>query len=466
MIVIVLENRQPVKTLAWIQVLAFLPVLGLVIYFFFGRDRRRDRLISKTCSIQLARRSVSCFYQNSDPDIPLEHFSLVRLFHRQSIAFPYPGNQVEIYTHGPKMLNALLADMETAKHHVHLESYIIEDDDTGRLIMKSLSRCVERGVEVRVIYDDVGCWNVPNRFFKEMQEKGIQVYGFLPVRFPKLTSKVNYRNHRKIVVIDRRIGYVGGMNLADRYFKKTEKYTSYWRDTHLRLVGSAVSGLQRAFLADWYVASKELLTDGCYYPEAKTDSVADIKTGNPETTHALVQIVTSIPTGFWPDIMQGMILAVHKAKKYCYIQSPYFMPTDRLLFALQTVALAGVDVRLMLPEWADKKFLTWASRSYLFDVMRAGVRVYLYQNGFLHAKTWVIDDSLVSCGSTNMDFRSFEHNFEVNAFIYDKKVALSMKKIFKDDQKKCRLLNLNAWAERSRWRHLLESFIRLLTPLL
>ena len=181
---------------------------------------------------------------------------------------------------------------------------------------------------------------------------------------------------------------------------------------------------------------------------------------------ALVQIVTSMPMNTWQDIMQGMVLALLRAKKYCFIQSPYFMPTDRLLYAMQTAALSGVDVRLMIPERADTKLLTWASRSYLMDVMKAGVRVYLYQDTFLHAKTWVSDDSLSSCGSTNMDFRSLEHNFEVNAFIFDRKMALVMKRIFLEDQNKCRLLNLHSWEERSKWRHLGESFIRLLSPLL
>ena len=464
-LVIVLDNRQPVKTIAWILVVSSLPVLGLIIYFFFGRNHKKNVLISRTCAIQLARRSAYRYFRMQVPDIPEEHRQLINLFRRQSMAFPYPENQLNLYVRGQDLLSALIEDIRRARHHIHLEFYIWEDDRVGNLVLDELARKVAEGVKVRVVYDDVGCWKVRNAFFERMKSKGIEVAVFMPVRFPKFTSKVNFRNHRKIVVIDGGIGYVGGMNLADRYFYNQGNRLA-WRDSHLRMECSAVCGLQRAFLADWYVAQEELITDACYYPSEFqfTGYVGDAMMRSGKS--ALVQIVTSMPMNTWQDIMQGMVLALLRAKKYCFIQSPYFMPTDRLLYAMQTAALSGVDVRLMIPERADTKLLTWASRSYLMDVMKAGVRVYLYQDTFLHAKTWVSDDSLSSCGSTNMDFRSLEHNFEVNAFIFDRKMALVMKRIFLEDQNKCRLLNLHSWEERSKWRHLGESFIRLLSPLL
>ena len=364
------------------------------------------------------------------------------------------------------MLDNLLRDIARAQHHIHVEFYIIEDDCVGRMVRDALMAKVREGVSVRLIYDDVGCWNVKNRFFREMEKEGIQVGAFLPVRFPKLTSKVDFRNHRKIVVIDAIAGYVGGMNLAERYVYPGAKGPA-WRDTHLRMMGNAVAGLQRAFLSDWYVATGQTITDQVYYP--KEEECRRILAADDEpfvSRTALIQIVTSIPTTPWPDIMQGMVLAVLRAKKYCYLQSPYFMPTERMLFALQTAALAGVDIRLMIPERTDKRFLTWASRSFLQDVIRAGVRVYLYQGGFLHSKTLVCDDMLSSCGSTNIDFRSFERNFEVNAFIYDHEVALAMKKTFLDDQGHCRLLNLESWEKRPLGCRVAESSIRLLSPLL
>lgn len=467
MLVVILENRQPVKTVAWLMVLFFLPIVGLVIYFFFGRNRKREHFVSRACASQLARRSAVRFYQGGFPELPVEYRPLIKLFRRQSGAFPYADNKLRVFTSGASMLDNLLRDIAAARHHIHVEFYIIEDDRIGRMVREALAAKAREGVSVRLVYDDVGCWNVKNRFFREMEKEGIQVGAFLPVRFPKLTSKVDFRNHRKIVVIDAIVGYVGGMNLAERYFYPGAKGTPAWRDTHLRMMGNAVAGLQRAFLSDWYVATGQTITSQVYYP--KEEECRKLLAADREpfvSRSALIQIVTSIPTAPWPDIMQGMILAILRAKKYCYLQSPYFMPTERMLFALQTAALAGVDIRLMIPERTDKRFLTWASRSFLHDVIRAGVRVYLYLPGFLHSKTLVCDDTLMSCGSTNIDFRSFERNFEVNAFVYDREAALMMKRTFLEDQSRCRLLNLETWEKRSIWCRVAESSIRLLSPLL
>ena len=467
MLVVILENRQPVKTVAWLMVLFFLPIVGLVIYFFFGRNRKREHFVSRACASQLARRSAVRFYQGGFPELPVEYRPLIKLFRRQSGAFPYADNKLRVFTSGASMLDNLLRDIAAARHHIHVEFYIIEDDRIGRMVREALAAKAREGVSVRLVYDDVGCWNVKNRFFREMEKEGIQVGAFLPVRFPKLTSKVDFRNHRKIVVIDAIVGYVGGMNLAGRYFYPGAKGTPAWRDTHLRMMGNAVAGLQRAFLSDWYVATGQTITSQVYYP--KEEECRKLLAADREpfvSRSVLIQIVTSIPTAPWPDIMQGMILAILRAKKYCYLQSPYFMPTERMLFALQTAALAGVDIRLMIPERTDKRFLTWASRSFLHDVIRAGVRVYLYLPGFLHSKTLVCDDTLMSCGSTNIDFRSFERNFEVNAFVYDREAALMMKRTFLEDQSRCRLLNLETWEKRSIWCRVAESSIRLLSPLL
>lgn len=467
MLVVILENRQPVKTMAWLMVLFSLPVIGLVIYFFFGRNRKREHFVSRACASQLARRSAVRFYQGGFPELPAEHKPLIKLFRRQSGSFPYPDNKMRFFISGEEMLDNLLRDIAAARHHIHVEFYIIEDDKVGQLVREALAAKAREGVSVRLVYDDVGCWNVKNRFFKQMETDGIQVAPFLPVRFPKFTSKVDFRNHRKIVVIDGIIGYVGGMNLAERYFYQVDKNQPVWRDTHVRIMGNAVGGLQRAFLSDWYVAAGQTITDQVYYPrEEECRKIMACDREPYVSRNALIQIVTSIPTAPWPDIMQGMILALLRARQYCYLQSPYFMPTERMLFALQTAALAGVDVRLMIPERTDKRFLTWASRSFLHDVIRAGVRVYLYQKGFLHSKTLVCDDTLMSCGSTNIDFRSFERNFEVNAFVYDKEAALHMKKVFQEDQSHCRMLNLETWETRSIWCRVAESSIRLLSPLL
>lgn len=466
-LIVVLENRQPVKTIAWILVLLFLPVVGLVAYFFFGKNRKREFFMTRACAAQLARRSAVRFYSCGFPVLPPEYHQLIKLFRRQSGAFPYDDNNIQMFTRGQDMLDALMRDILSARRHIHIEFYIIDDDKIGNLVCNALIEKAKAGVKVRLVYDDVGCWKVKNRFFQRMKDAGVEVEGFLPVRFPKFTSKVNFRNHRKIVVIDGFIGYIGGMNLAERYFMPTAKNSEPWRDTHLRVTGNAVAGLQRAFLTDWYVASGELIKDKLYYPQEDEHLMRMLSDKEEYVCRkALVQIVTAIPTSTWPDIMQGMIMAIMRAKKYCYLQTPYFMPTEGMLFAIQTAALSGVDVRVMLPFKADGFLVTWASRSYIGEIMKAGVRVYLYTKGFLHAKTLVCDDSLSSCGSTNLDFRSFEHNFEVNAFIYNKDMALKMKDVFLKDQKDCTLLNVNNWRNRPFWNRMGESFIRVLSPLL
>lgn len=467
MLVVMLENRQPVKTIAWLMVLLFLPILGLLIYFFFGRNRKREHFVSRACAGQLARRSAARFYQGGFPQLPEEYEPLIKLFRRQNAAFPYPDNKIRFFDNGPDMLRSLLHDIAAARRHIHLESYIFEEDKVGCLIRDALTAKAKQGVSVRVIYDDVGCWNVKNRFFKQMETAGVEVKPFLPVRFPKLTGKVDFRNHRKIVVIDALIGYIGGMNIADRYFYPISQKDPAWRDIHLRLMGNVAGGLQRAFLSDWYVAAGQTITDKVYYPREEECRALMAQDAEPYVSDsALIQIVTSIPTSPWADVMQGMILALCRAKTYCYFQSPYFMPTEQMLFAMQTASLSGVDVRLMIPEKADKRFLTWASRSFLYDLLRAGVRVYLYQGGFLHAKTMICDDSLISCGSTNIDFRSFERNFEVNAFVYDVQAALHLKNIFINDERHCRILNLDALNTLPLGNRIAESFVRLLSPLL
>ena len=384
--------------------------------------------------------------------LPMAYSRLISLFRNTTQAFPFDGNRIEIYTNGGSMLQSLLRELQNARQHIHIEFYIFEDDAIGRMVRDVLVEKARAGVEVRLIYDDVGCWHVPNRFYDEMLSAGIEVRSFLKVRFPLFTSKVNYRNHRKIVVIDGRVGFVGGMNLAERYMRGFS--WGIWRDTHIMLEGKAVHGLQTAFLLDWYFVDRTLITASRYFP--KIDSCGS----------SLAQIVTSEPIGPWKEIMQGLTVAITSAKNYFYMQTPYFLPTEQILAAMQTAALSGVDVRLMLPERADNWITHLGSRSYLADVMQAGVKVYFYKKGFLHSKLMVSDDMLSTVGSTNVDFRSFEHNFEVNAFMYDVETALEMKEIFLQDQRESTQIFLKNWVKRSWRRRAAESVVRLLAPLL
>lgn len=451
-IVVVLDNRNPVKTMAWILILMFLPIVGLVFYFFFGRSQRRERIIGKKSYGRLLKKPMAEYLAQDSYTLPEEYSRLIHLFRNTNQAFPFEGNRVETFTGGYSKLQALLRELQKAQQHIHMEYYIFEDDAIGRLVRDVLIGKARQGVEVRVIYDDVGCWHVPQHFFEEMRNAGIEVRSFLKVRFPLFTSKVNYRNHRKIVVIDGRIGFLGGMNLAERYMRGFS--WGIWRDTHILIEGKAVHGLQTAFLLDWYFVDRTLITAARYFPRIGSCG------------SSLVQIVTSEPIGPWKEIMQGLTTAISRAEKYFYIQTPYFLPTEQILAAMQVAALSGVDIRLMLPEHADNRVTHLGSRSYLADVLRAGVKVYFYKKGFLHSKLMVSDDMLSTVGSTNVDFRSFEHNFEVNAFMYGMETALQMKEIFMEDQRECTQIFLKNWVKRSWRQKALESVVRLLAPLL
>ena len=455
MITVLMDNRQPSKTMAWLMVLVFLPVIGIVLYIFFGQNIRKERLISQRSLDKLTKQTMFEYSEQRNLVIAEPYRMLVRLFANQSMSLPFKDNQTEIYTSGADFFLSLLRAIGSAKHHIHLVSYIFEDDALGNLIADALTDKAREGVEVRVIYDDVGCWQVPNAFWNRMRRAGIEVCAFMPVRFPAFTSKINYRNHRKLCVVDGKVGFIGGMNIARRYVKGTKKQR--WKDTHLRIEGGAVYGIQRAFLIDWYFVSRILLTDACYYPDHSTGIRND----------CIAQIVTSSPVSPWPDIMQGYVRILLEAKKYVYMESPYFLPTEPVLFAMRTAALAGVDVRLIIPLHSDARLVGLGSRSYLPEVLEAGVKVFFYRAGFNHSKLLVSDDSLSTCGSTNIDFRSFENNFESNVFFYDTKMAARFKKIFMEDQQKSVLItDIKDFEHRSFFVRLWESIVRLLSPLL
>ena len=453
---VVMDNRQPAKTMAWALVIWFIPVVGIVLYLFFGINTRKERHVSERSMNQLTKRSMLEFAEQHDLRLPEKHKPLIDLFVNQNLALPFKDNHVEIYTEGYTFFPALLAAIGEAKQSIHLDMYIFADDALGTLVSDALIDKAHQGVEIRVVYDDVGCWNVKHSFFEHMREEGIQVVSFLPVRFPSFTSKVNYRNHRKIVVIDGNVGFIGGMNIALRYVKGTGQMP--WRDTMMKVTGGAVYALQRAFLVDWYFVDRTLLSDRKYYPSALRSEQS--------SNNCLAQVVTSGPVTPYPEIMQGYVRIILGARRYLYLETPYFLPNDPVLFALKTAALAGVDVRVLCPKYSDARFVEWASRSYLREVVEAGVQVSLYKPGFLHSKLMVCDDAISTCGSTNLDFRSFENNFEANIFFYDEGVALRMKKVYLDDEKQSVLLTDVPGRMNNRFFvRLWESVTRMLSPL-
>lgn len=454
-VAVLMDNKQPEKAMAWVLVLTFMPVVGILLYIFFGQNTRKERLISNRSMDQLTKRSMLEFAEQENLHLPNKNKPLMQLFAKQNWALPFKDNRVDIFTDGYEFFSSLLYYIGQAKDHIHLDFYIIEEDPLGNLVADALIDKARAGVEVRLIYDDVGCWHVKNRFFDRMRKNGIDVHPFMPVRFPAFTGKVNYRNHRKLCVIDGKIGFIGGMNIALRYIKGTKKRA--WRDTHLCIEGGAVYAIQRAFLVDWYFVTRILVNDRKYYPPVDKSI----------SNNCLAQIVTSSPISPWPDIMQGYVRILLQAHRYVYMETPYFLPTEPVLFAMRTAALAGVDVRLIVPRHADAKLVEWASRSYLMEAIEAGVKVYLYEDGFNHSKLLVSDDNLCSCGSTNIDFRSFENNFESNAFFFDEGMALRIKKIFLADQAESELVDDVAYfVKRPFLQRLFESVVRLLSPLL
>ena len=457
MLTVLMDNRQPAKTIAWVLVLLFVPVVGIVLYIFFGQNTRKMKLISGRSLDQLSKRSMLEFVEQRNLRMPEYFSSLVRLFTNQSLSLPFKDNAVEFYTDGYQFFPALLQAIKGATNHIHLDTYIIADDPLGRLVSDALIAKAREGVEVRLIYDDVGCWRVPERFFDRMRQAGVKVRSFMPVRFPAFTSKVNYRNHRKVCVIDGTQGFIGGMNIALRYVKGLHGGTLPWRDTHMRLRGSVVYALQRAFLVDWYFVDRPLINDHRYYPPMPWHISND----------SLAQVVTSSPIAQWPDIMQGYVRILLEAKRYVYMETPYFLPTEPVLFAMRTAALAGVDVRLLIPRRSDAWLIQLASMSYVTETLEAGVKVRLYEKGFNHSKLLVADDQISTCGSTNIDFRSFENNFEANVFFYDRQTALRIKDIYmRDEDCSINFSEARELHHRPYMHRFVESLLRLLSPLL
>lgn len=457
MLTVLMDNRQPAKTIAWVLVLLFVPVVGIVLYIFFGQNTRKMKLISGRSLDQLSKRSMLEFVEQRNLRMPEYFSSLVRLFTNQSLSLPFKDNAVEFFTDGYQFFPALLQAIKGATNHIHLDTYIIADDPLGRLVSDALIAKAREGVEVRLIYDDVGCWRVPERFFDRMRQAGVKVRSFMPVRFPAFTSKVNYRNHRKVCVIDGTQGFIGGMNIALRYVKGLHGGTLPWRDTHMRLRGSVVYALQRAFLVDWYFVDRTLINDHRYYPPMPWHISND----------SLAQVVTSSPIAQWPDIMQGYVRILLEAKRYVYMETPYFLPTEPVLFAMRTAALAGVDVRLLIPRRSDAWLIQLASMSYVTETLEAGVKVRLYEKGFNHSKLLVADDQISTCGSTNIDFRSFENNFEANVFFYDRQTALRIKDIYmRDEDCSINFSEARELHHRPYMHRFVESLLRLLSPLL
>lgn len=471
---IILQNRDPAKTMAWLLIFILLPGIGLVIYGALGRNIRK-RKIFKTQKLATNIKENNLF-KNMEPIeelVELEQRAingndLIKDTYYEGIKrkvislllntgkFPFTtNNNVKVFIDGNEKFESLLKDIEQAKEHIHLEYFIIKNSEIGIKLKELLIKKSNEGVSIKILYDDVGCWRFwfDRRFFQDMKDEGIEIVPFLPAKFPIIGGKINYRNHRKIAIIDGHIGYTGGINIGDEYMGKNEKF-GYWRDTHIRIEGSSVYMLQMVFLIDWYYTTKKESFDERYFPKLNY-------MGN-----SMIQVVATGPDSDWEAIHYAYFSAICNAKERVYIETPYFIPDESLLRALKSAALSGVDVRIIFPSIADHKIVHQASYSYFDDILRSGGKVYLYKKGFIHSKVVIIDDKISSIGSANMDLRSFMLNFEMNAFIYDKKIIKKITDDFFKDIENSEEIKLKDFENRPFIKKWVESVARLFSPIL
>lgn len=459
---IVLENRNPSRTVAWLIILNFLPIVGFIFYILLGRNVRkrklfRNKFISNAEVLKKLERVPVGMLDENDfwqyPHLASKRRLLNLMVNVAQSPFTYK-NRSKVLTNGDETFRQMIQDMSDAKDHIHFQFYIIRHDTTGQQFKQVLMDKAREGVKVRVIYDGVGCVRLDKRYITELKSAGVEVVTFFPVILPFLNNKLNYRNHRKIVIIDGKIGFVGGLNIGDEYLGKDTRF-GFWRDSHLRVEGESVYLLQNIFLKDWFFVTDESIEGDRYYPSLTE-----------EPGEELIQIAASGPDSDWESIWQMYFSIIATAQEKIYITSPYFVPDDSISMALKTAALSGLDVRLLLPSRPDHQTVFWASRSYFQELLEAGVRFYLYQPGFVHAKILLVDGVVASIGTANMDIRSFQHNFEVNAILYNSNSVYKLEEDFIQDLMDSRELTLEEYKKRP-WHHrILESIARLLSPLL
>ncbi|ARI75952.1 cardiolipin synthase [Halobacillus mangrovi] len=459
--IIFLERRDASATWAWLMVLLFLPIVGFLLYLIFGRRLSHKEIFTWDKKSRLGLLTAVQEQLKAIKDNTLEvqrkeivsYEDLIYMHLKNNDALFSQNNDVEVFTDGQKKFHALLEDIEKAEDHIHLLYYIIRDDNLGQRLAEALIKKAKEKVDVKILYDDMGSRLLSRKYVKRIRAAGGQVESFFPSLVPKVNLKINYRNHRKLVIIDGEIGYIGGFNIGDEYLGFSKRF-GYWRDTHLKVEGDAVHNMQTRFILDWNQASRrDIVYEDRFYQAKPKGDVG-------------MQIVSSGPDSEWEQIKHGYIKMIMSAKKYVYIQTPYFIPDDSLLDALRIAVLSGVDVRLMIPNKPDHPFVYWATYSNIGDLLMAGARIYVYQRGFLHAKTIVVDGNIASVGTANIDVRSFRLNFEVNAFLYHSDVARLLADRFNEDLKESTELTYKLYQSRSKWIRFKEAIARLLSPIL
>ena len=462
-IIVFFQRREPKSVWAWLLVLYFIPILGFVFYLLIGSDMHK-RKIFKTKGIEdrvnKAIRQQEHILRHSDVEKiapKLSGFSDLVMFNLETMGSVLSDdNDIDIFTDGTSKFEKLVEDIKNAKEFIHIEYYIIKKDELFLSILEELKKKAAEGVEVRILFDGMGCRSVRKKFWREVNSYGIKTAEFFPAILRRINVRINYRNHRKIVVIDNKVGYVGGFNIGKEYVDRDKKF-GHWRDTHLRIVGSAITGLQLRFILDWNYAAKENLFETDRYFKNVSTGVRDF---------CEVQIISSGPDSLEQNVRNNYVRLINKARKSIYIQSPYFIPDDAILTALYIAIKSGVEVNIMVPCKPDHPFVYWATYSYVGDLATAGAKCYTYDGGFLHAKGMIVDDKAFCYGTANMDIRSFALNFEVNAVVYDEDKAREMRGYFEKDMEISTLITAESYSKRGLWFRAREQVCRLFSPLL
>jgi cardiolipin synthase A/B len=460
---ILYDVHSTVKTFAYLIITVGIPVIGMLVYFAVGANYRKNKLYSKKiitddkilADIKEKMIHVSEDSWNRGEHEVKTHEKLARLLLNDNSPLT-ANNEVRLLLNGETKFPAVIKALKDAKHHIHMEYYIFEDDEIGKEIKTILIQKAKEGLQIRFIYDDLGSRSIRKEFIRELRQAGIEVYPFYKILFVAFSNRTNYRNHRKIIVIDGCTGFVGGINVSDRYINGSDEKKLFWRDTHVQIKGPGVLYLQYLFICDWnFCASQQLVIQHDYFPPT------DLKIGD-----AYVQIAASGPDSDSPTIMYSLMETILLAKEELLVTSPYFIPGQSILDAICVSALSGVKIKLLVPRVSDSAIVNAAAKSYYAEILDAGVEVYLYKKGFVHAKTIVADGELAIIGSANMDHRSFELNFEVNSVIYDHEIARQLRQAFYDDLNDAEIIDPKVWANRTKLSQLPEKLARLLSPLL
>ncbi|WP_411169918.1 cardiolipin synthase [Clostridium sp. MB05] len=454
---IFIERKEPTTTWAWLLILLVLPGAGFIIYLIFGQNLSRQKIFKekKVTDEKKSKELLEKFKEEKRAQrISKEYVDLIRMNYNHSGSLYTTGNSLRSYINGEEKFRNLIEDIRSAKHFIHIEYYIFRLDELGNKIINELKKKVDEGVEVRLLVDGMGSKSIRSKHIRYIRSLGIKFEMFFPGILPYINIRLNYRNHRKIVVIDGMVGYVGGFNVGDEYINKGTQF-DFWRDTHIRIQGEAVNELNKRFILDWdYASEEELKSYEKYF--LKQDVYGDVG----------MQIISSGPDHKEQYIKNAYMKIINNAKKNVYIQTPYLVPDEPMMEALKIAGLSGVDVRIMVPGKPDHFFMEWILSANMGELMECGVKIYRYQKGFIHSKTIVADGNVCSIGTANLDIRSFQLNFEINAFIFEEVFAKAQEEVFYKDIEVCNLVTMDEYNNRGKWIRIKEALIMLLAPIL